>query len=283
MGVGVKTTLTSRWRRTSLSLLLGNTSSERQLLGSQRSFKKQSCLASCYIDFSQPIPFTCLACPPMSYVCVALGWFLLKKIYISAELLQKWLAQIATVSFSACFEVVSFQLMRIGIRQKSNQLSSDLHNSTLLRLNQCIGNANVLCQHGHWKQLVCSTCTGLNDCTHSFSQVQSMGSLASEGLDEAHCFWAMCPHPCCWELEQHIAKCIPHHIKSRTSDTEVPLQRVVSHVFNFSLSLALKDTHTHSSATKCIEQVHIWAIMSKLIESAVLSVISGKVSNPQCG
>ncbi|KAK6306572.1 hypothetical protein J4Q44_G00234970 [Coregonus suidteri] len=39
-----------------------------------------------------------------------------------------------------------------------------------------------------------------------------MGSLASEVLDEAHCFWAMCPHPCFWELEQRIAKGNPLHI-----------------------------------------------------------------------
>ncbi|CAB1319581.1 unnamed protein product [Coregonus sp. 'balchen'] len=45
-----------------------------------------------------------------------------------------------------------------------------------------------------------------------------MGSLASEVLDEAHCFWAMCPHPCCWESEQRIAKGKPHYIKPRTSD-----------------------------------------------------------------
>ncbi|XP_055775193.1 uncharacterized protein LOC129853314 [Salvelinus fontinalis] len=45
-----------------------------------------------------------------------------------------------------------------------------------------------------------------------------MGSLASEVLDEAHCFWAMCAHPCCWESEQRIAKGVPHYIKPRTSD-----------------------------------------------------------------
>nr|XP_029492746.1 uncharacterized protein LOC115111003 isoform X3 [Oncorhynchus nerka] len=45
-----------------------------------------------------------------------------------------------------------------------------------------------------------------------------MGSLASEVLDEAHCFWATCAHPCCWESEQRIAKGVPHYIKPRTSD-----------------------------------------------------------------
>ncbi|XP_064821558.1 uncharacterized protein LOC135539536 isoform X2 [Oncorhynchus masou masou] len=45
-----------------------------------------------------------------------------------------------------------------------------------------------------------------------------MGSLAREVLDETHCFWATCAHPCCWESEQRIAKGVPHYIRPRTSD-----------------------------------------------------------------
>ncbi|XP_053480099.1 uncharacterized protein LOC128607359 isoform X1 [Ictalurus furcatus] len=33
-----------------------------------------------------------------------------------------------------------------------------------------------------------------------------MGSLGDdEQLDEVHCLWALCPHPCCWEAERRIA------------------------------------------------------------------------------
>lgn len=27
-----------------------------------------------------------------------------------------------------------------------------------------------------------------------------------EELDEAHCLWALCQHPCCWETEHRIAE-----------------------------------------------------------------------------
>ncbi|XP_007231547.3 uncharacterized protein LOC103022681 isoform X1 [Astyanax mexicanus] len=33
-----------------------------------------------------------------------------------------------------------------------------------------------------------------------------MESLGDKGQNEAHCQWALCSHPCCWEAEQGIAK-----------------------------------------------------------------------------
>ncbi|XP_060787185.1 uncharacterized protein LOC132892808 isoform X3 [Neoarius graeffei] len=30
--------------------------------------------------------------------------------------------------------------------------------------------------------------------------------VGAEQLDEAHCLWALCSHPCCWEAERRIAK-----------------------------------------------------------------------------
>ncbi|XP_072537215.1 uncharacterized protein [Salminus brasiliensis] len=33
-----------------------------------------------------------------------------------------------------------------------------------------------------------------------------MESLGDKELDEAHCLWALCSHPCCWETEHRIAK-----------------------------------------------------------------------------
>ncbi|XP_058244984.1 uncharacterized protein LOC131352700 isoform X2 [Hemibagrus wyckioides] len=39
-----------------------------------------------------------------------------------------------------------------------------------------------------------------------------MGSLGADGqLDEVHCLWALCPHPCCWETEHRIAKGVYRH------------------------------------------------------------------------
>lgn len=39
-----------------------------------------------------------------------------------------------------------------------------------------------------------------------------MGSLcADDQMDEVHCLWALCPHPCCWEAERRIAKGIYRH------------------------------------------------------------------------
>ncbi|XP_060737346.1 uncharacterized protein LOC132853538 isoform X2 [Tachysurus vachellii] len=39
-----------------------------------------------------------------------------------------------------------------------------------------------------------------------------MGSLcADDQMDEVHCLWALCSHPCCWEAEQRIAKGIYRH------------------------------------------------------------------------
>lgn len=98
-----------------------------------------------------------------------------------------------------------------------------------------------------------------------------MGSLASEVLDEAHCFWATCAHPCCWESEQRIAKGVPHYIKQITSDGgRAPVdgrQSCIAIQFLSSLS------NTHSSTAKCIEQLlsHM-DHMSKWINSAVLAV-----------
>ncbi|KAK3540127.1 hypothetical protein QTP70_026448 [Hemibagrus guttatus] len=39
-----------------------------------------------------------------------------------------------------------------------------------------------------------------------------MENLGADGqLDEVHCLWALCPHPCCWETEHRIAKGIYRH------------------------------------------------------------------------
>ncbi|KAG9354605.1 hypothetical protein JZ751_001318 [Albula glossodonta] len=45
----------------------------------------------------------------------------------------------------------------------------------------------------------------------------TMGSYttSSEILDETHCCWVMCPHPCCWEAEQRVARGIARRIQSR--------------------------------------------------------------------
>ncbi|KAJ8388805.1 hypothetical protein AAFF_G00130380 [Aldrovandia affinis] len=63
----------------------------------------------------------------------------------------------------------------------------------------------------------------------------SMGSCSSEILDETHCFWVMCPHPCCWEAEQRVARGIARRIESRTPvrnrallEEEFPTLKVVN-------------------------------------------------------
>ncbi|XP_062310573.1 uncharacterized protein LOC134015208 isoform X2 [Osmerus eperlanus] len=52
--------------------------------------------------------------------------------------------------------------------------------------------------------------------------------IPSEGLDEAHCFGAMCPHPCCWETEHRIGRGIHRQLRSRTSDKGRPAVEVSS-------------------------------------------------------
>ncbi|XP_035236203.1 uncharacterized protein LOC118207040 isoform X2 [Anguilla anguilla] len=43
-----------------------------------------------------------------------------------------------------------------------------------------------------------------------------VGGCPSEILDETHCFWVMCPHPCCWEAEQRVARGVARRVQSRT-------------------------------------------------------------------
>ncbi|XP_036434191.1 uncharacterized protein LOC118813130 [Colossoma macropomum] len=51
-----------------------------------------------------------------------------------------------------------------------------------------------------------------------------MRSLGDEGLDEAHCLWALCPHPCCWETEHRIAKGIYRRAARKPTKRYTPVQ-----------------------------------------------------------
>ncbi|KAJ8379611.1 hypothetical protein SKAU_G00003890 [Synaphobranchus kaupii] len=42
-----------------------------------------------------------------------------------------------------------------------------------------------------------------------------VGDSPSEFLDETHCFWVMCPHPCCWEAAQRVTRGVARRIQSR--------------------------------------------------------------------
>ncbi|KAL7827314.1 hypothetical protein SRHO_G00330320 [Serrasalmus rhombeus] len=57
-----------------------------------------------------------------------------------------------------------------------------------------------------------------------WSILPSMRSLSDEGLDEAHCLWALCPHPCCWETEHRIAKGIYRRAARKPTKRYTPVQ-----------------------------------------------------------
>ncbi|XP_046904365.1 uncharacterized protein LOC124486661 [Hypomesus transpacificus] len=67
----------------------------------------------------------------------------------------------------------------------------------------------------------------ISRCTSRWTPPE-MYIVPSEGLDEAHCFGAMCPHPCCWETEHRIGRGIHRQLRSQTSDKGRPAVEVSS-------------------------------------------------------
>ncbi|KAB5567870.1 hypothetical protein PHYPO_G00237790 [Pangasianodon hypophthalmus] len=102
-----------------------------------------------------------------------------------------------------------------------------------------------------------------------------MGSLGgAERLDEVHCLWALCPHPCCWEAERRIAKGIYRRAvrvpTKHRANTEESLP-----------SLAVVDVSEWAGArTVCSDRAYLSRIPSKAVPPRKDTTQRLKITDP---